>query len=384
MFTRYACAVLTATALSIAVAACGSSSSTATSASNASAASTTVSAGAASGLAAARRAIAPYVGNPSPFTVTEPLKRRPVGETLDFVDCGTPTCALFYSFVQPAAKAIGMKLNRILAGSSASGVQNAMDTVIAQKPAAMILPGLPWALIKKQVLQAQAEGVKILLSGVTGTDGEVGVVQPSDAFFRQSGKLMADYVAAEWGAKSQVAFYAVPELPFTGLIDAGFTSELKAVCPACTVRTVEFPIASIGTTAPSQAVSDLQQNPNTTAIIIGTGELEAGVPAALRAAGISNVKSLSFAPGPAALEDIKSGTSTAALAYDLVVQEWTQVDQGAREIDGQPLTGPEAQGLPVVQFLTQRSITFNPAKGWTGYPNFAERFAKLWGAGGGA
>ena len=91
-------------------------------------------------LAVAQRAVAPYIGQPSPFPATEPLKRRPVGATLDYVDCGTPTCALMYSFVQPAAKAMGMKLNRILAGSSASGVQNALDSVVAQKPAAMILP----------------------------------------------------------------------------------------------------------------------------------------------------------------------------------------------------------------------------------------------------
>jgi ribose transport system substrate-binding protein len=377
---RHASTLLTAAALSVVVAACGSTASNTTNASNASASST----GGAGGLAAAQRAVAPYIGQPSPFPATQSLKRRPVGATLDYVDCGTPTCALMYSFVQPAANTIGMKLNRILAGSSASGVQNALASVVAQKPAAMILPGLPWQLIKKQVLELKAEGVKILLSGVTGTGGQVGVVQPSDAFFRKSGKLMADYVAAEWGPESHVAFYAVPELPFTALIDEGFTSELKAVCARCTTRTVQFPIASIGNTAPTQAVSDLQQSPNTTAVIFGTGELEAGVPAALRAAGISNVKSLSFAPGPAALEDIKNGTSTAALAYDLVIQEWTQVDQGAREIDGQSLTGPEADGLPVVQFLTQHSITFDPAKGWTGYPNFAARFAKLWGAGGGA
>ena len=383
MNTKYASAALAAAVLSVTIAACGSTSAT-TTGTDVSAGGTSAAAADTSGIAAAKRAIAPYVGQPSAFPVTEPLKKRPVGETVDFVDCGTPTCALLYSFVQPAAKAAGMKLNRVLAGSSASGVQNALDTVISQKPAAMILPGLPWALIKDQILKLRAEGVKILLSGVTGTGGQAGVVQPSDAFFRLSGKLIADYVAAQWGDKSHVAFYAVPELPFTGLIDQGFTSELKTVCPTCSTRTVEFPIASIGNTAPSQAVSDLQQNPGTTAVIFGTGELEAGVPAAVRAAGISGVKSLSFAPGPAALGDIKAGTSSAALGYDLVIQEWTQVDQGAREIAGQPLSGPEAQGLPVVQFLTQRSITFDPAKGWTGYPDFAQRFAKLWGGSGGA
>ena len=50
---------------------------------------------------------------------------------------------------------------------------------------------------------------------------------------------------------------------------------------------------------------------------------------------------------------------------------WTIVDQAAREMTGQPLAGNEAKGLGVVQFLTQKDITFNPTKGWTGYPDFA-------------
>ena len=50
-------------------------------------------------------------------------------------------------------------------------------------------------------------------------------------------------------------------------------------------------------------------------------------------------------------------------------------------IAGQKLTGPEAEGSGVVQFLTKKDITFDPAKGWSGYPDFAERFAKLWGVG---
>jgi ribose transport system substrate-binding protein len=49
---------------------------------------------------------------------------------------------------------------------------------------------------------------------------------------------------------------------------------------------------------------------------------------------------------------------------------------------GQELTGDEAKGISPLQFLKQEDITFDPSKGWTGYPDFAQRFAKLWGVGG--
>ena len=43
-------------------------------------------------------------------------------------------------------------------------------------------------------------------------------------------------------------------------------------------------------------------------------------------------------------------------------------------LTGGGLPGPQA--LAPQQFLTKEDITFDPSKGWTGYPNFAEMFAE--------
>jgi ribose transport system substrate-binding protein len=56
------------------------------------------------GVAAAKEAVAPYIGKPSPFPVTEKLKEVPKGDEIDYVDCGTPICALFWEILQPAAE----------------------------------------------------------------------------------------------------------------------------------------------------------------------------------------------------------------------------------------------------------------------------------------
>src|SRR6185437_2531014 len=40
------------------------------------------------GVAAAKEAVAPYIGKPSPFPVTEKLKEVPKGDEIDYVDCG--------------------------------------------------------------------------------------------------------------------------------------------------------------------------------------------------------------------------------------------------------------------------------------------------------
>ena len=34
-----------------------------------------------------------------------------------------------------------------------------------------------------------------------------------------------------------------------------------------------------------------------------------------------------------------------------------------------------------MQMLEPSDVTFDPSKGYTGYPDFPQRFAKLWGIG---
>jgi ribose transport system substrate-binding protein len=363
--------------LAVAVGACGSSSGS-TSASPGS--SSAASGGDPSPSAAA--AIAPYVGKPSAFPVTAKLAKIPKGATVDYMDCGTPVCALFFTLLQPAAKAMGVTLDRVKAGQAANTVSAAFGTAVTQKPAAVITTAINVQLWADELKKLQAEKIPVITTGITGLASyNVQAPQAAEAQAMVWGKLMADYVAAKFGAKSNVVFYEIPELPFTLISEAAFKSELTKVCPGCAMRTSSIAAATIGNSAPSTVVSDLQANPNTTVAVFSSDEAETGVPAALQGAGIK-VKTIGAVPTPVNLQYVKEGKETATLGYDLPVASWELIDQAAREIAGQKLSGPAAQGLGVVQFLTQKDITFNPAMGWTGYPDFAARFTKLWGVGG--
>ena len=295
------------------------------------------------------------------------------------MDCGTPVCALFYSLLAPAAKTMGVKLTRVNAGSAANTVSAAFDSVITQKPAAVITTAINVQLWANQLKQLQAEKIPVITTGITGL-GKYGVPAPqaAEAMADFWGKLSADYVAAEFGSQSNVVFYDTPELPFTLVTVGAFTAELARVCSGCSARTVPIAIATIGNTAPNTVVSDLQAHPSTTVAVFGSDEVETGLPSALRAASIK-VKTLGITPTPANLQYVKEGEETATLGYDLPVASWELIDQAAREIAGQKLTGTAAQGIIDVQFLTQKDITFNPALGWTGYPHFAQQFSQLWG-----
>ena len=376
-----ALAILTA---AVSLAACGSSSS-ASSRSSATASPASSSGGTSSVagpvVTAAARAVAPYLDRPSPFPVTQPLTKVPRGSTIAYMDCGTPICALYYDLLGPAAKVMGVKLTRIQAGTSASTVANAFDSVVAQKPAGVIVVAIDVQLWARQLKQLQAAHIPVVTQGVNGAVA-YGVEDPQVAEPEEDrdGALMADYVVSHFGPKSNVVFYGVPELSYSPLLQAAFVKELKAQCAGCTFRYVPISVTEIGSSAPATVVSDLQAHSSTNVAVFATDEIEYGLPAAAQQAGIK-VKTLGYGAGPTNLEYLKEGKETAVLAGAESVDTWTLLDQVAREIEGQKPSGEEAKGLSVITFLTQPDVTFNPSQGYIGYSNFAQRFARLWAVG---
>lgn len=357
------------------LAACGSSST----ASSHAATSTAAATGSAAGHAAAAAAIAPYIGKPGAFPVTQPLSKSPKGAKIAYMDCGTPVCALFWTLLEPAGKTMGVTITRVKAGSSAAGVDSAFSSVVAQKPSAVIVTAIDISLWQTHLKELQAAHIPVVTTGVTGVVQKgVKAPQAAENASQLEGKLLADYVAAKMPGKS-VALYRVPELPFTAIVASAFQSELAKVCPDCKVRVVDISVTTIGNTAPSTIVSDLQANPGTQVAVFTIDEAQTGLPAALQTAGI-NVQTIGNSPGPTNLQYIKDGQETAALGVDLPVLIWTTLDVAARDMAGQPLMGDEAKGISPVQFLRKADIVFDPAKGWTGYPDFAARFGKLWNA----
>ncbi len=352
----------------VALAGCGGSSSD--SSSSATAARTDV--------AAAQAAVADYTGKPTAFPVDEPLERKPVGKTFAYFQCSTPACALFAQIAAPTQKLLGYRLNVVKAGPSANEAQSAMDSILSLKPAGVVLPGADPHQFLHQMQQLQQSNTPVSANGVV-EPGKYGIQSDfiNDRTDTLAGKLMADWAVAHGGG--EVAFYGVPELSFTPVIQTGFDHEMAKVCPACKVRHVEIPVGAIGKNAPSLVVSDLQSHPSTKTAVFGTAEAGTGLPAALQAAQ-RNVQLIGWGPPPAILGYIKQGQWDAGVGVDAFTMLWAQIDALARMASGQPVTAGEKEGLPPIQILSKADIDFDPTQGWKAYPDFAQRFAKLWGA----
>ncbi len=329
--------------------------------------------------------LAPYTGHPNPFPVDQPLTKRPgAGWSVAFLQCSTPICALLARTTAEAAGGMGVPLHVTKAGASSQGLQDAMSSIIAQKPSTVLLPAADPVQFRDPMAQLQSLGIPVISQGVVDTDqfgaikGEILGKKAADL----AGVLLADWVVKRNGTSPSV-FYNTPELSFSPYIVAGFKREMGQVCPSCAVRFVDVPIATIGSTAPATVTSDLQSHPDTRTAVFGSEEAADGLPAALKVADIT-VDTVGFAPDPAVLGYIKNGDITAGLGFDIRTSSWIQLDMAARVLTGQALTTAEQNDPSVMQMLERGDITFDPAMGWNGYPDVATRFAALWTAPAGA
>ena len=250
--------------------------------------------------------------------------------------------------------------------------------MIGQSPEAVLLPAVEPDTFTPQLEEMVEKGIDIYSEGVM--DPQKYKFAGSVFDERQTkliGELLADWVLVKRGPQAKAVFYETPELGFSGVEKEAFEAQMAKICPECEVRSTAIKAEEIGSTAPNTVVSDLQAHPDTEEAVFASQEADNGLPAALKAAGIE-VGIVGFAGDPATLEYIKNGEVEATLEGDISVQIWTPMDMALRKAQGLPLTKGEKAGIVPMQFLTQKDITFDPSNGWTAYPDFVERFAKLW------
>ena len=331
-------------------------------------------------LAAAREVVAPYTGRTNPFPVAQPLVKRPPAATkYALLQCSTPTCALFAQLFEGATRALGVQLSVVKAGPSVTAQQAAMSSIVTEKPAGVILPGVSGDTTAAQIHQLDQMRIPVVSIGVVNAP-HYGIsfdTAADPALSVLNGKVMAAWAVLQRQASTNAVFYATPELPFSSYEEQGFDREIRALCASCQVRNVDLPVADIGNSAPSLVVADLQAHPSTNAVAFASEEAATGLPSALKTANL-HVVVTGYAPSPAVLTYIKEGQITSGLATALPVSVWETVDALARLSTHEPLVGDEKGGPPINQILEQKDITFNPAMGWAGYTDFPVRFAKLW------
>ena len=377
--TRATLAGLAFIALAAAACSSGGGSTAAASSPDGTAGATSGAGGGSAAQLAARSQIAPYTGHPSPFPATEKLAKRPAaGSKFVFLQCGAPVCAIFAQLMPAPAKALGVSFTAVNSGNTATSSQQAASTALSDKPAAVLVGASDPQLYGTYLHQLVSAGSVVAGGGTVGGQ-PYGVQQAvgGAASVAHAGELLADWVTVNKGPSANVVFFGTPELTFSAGMQAAFTQTLAQRCPGCKADFQQLSIATYGTTAPGQVVSYLQSHPSTNTVVFASMEGATGLAAALKDAHLSPT-TLGFAPTTSNLQDIAGGGLTAGLALDFNVQVWMQLNLAARLLAHQ---GTAASNLEVdMQFLTKSDLAgVNISRGWTGYPDVAQRFTALWG-----
>ena len=366
------------------VSGCGGGSSSSSSTQTASSSGSGSSDASSKGVEEAQAAIAEIRKPPTKFGITVPLKEKPTGATVAFMKCGVPECAAIDNSLEPAAKAMGVKLQSISIGNTPQTIADGFNTAIETHPDAVIVPATDPVIWQPQLKKLRAEGIPVLswyLPENIKTDpvAEGILTNTYDTSNAQNvGKLMADFVVAESNGEAHVVDVEVPEYTIFKVQAEAFKEELEGVCPECSVESLKSHAEDIGTKIPGAVVSNLQQHPETNWVVFDFGSIESGVPQALAAAGLSEQAKLISASGESNnYEAIKNGEEFATLAVDLHYLAWQGIDAAGRAITGQSVA-PDGPGNVPMQILKQEDINFEPSEEWVGIPGYEQKFEELW------
>ena len=309
-------------------------------------------------------------------------KPAPTGKTLDYVTCPVPICVETAQGAQAATKALGWKFNLINGGLTPATFTSAWDQIAQSPPSAVAGVGvLPTSAIATQLKTLIAQ--KIPYVSVTSPspvgDGLDAIISGPPEVAR-SGTLLANWVVSDAkGANVDTVYVYDPSSVSIVAAYPAYTRRLHQLCPGCGEDVLKVSLADIGTKIPGEVVSYVQSHPSLKYVVMGLGDLAAGVPEALKAAGLSSqVKIVTRVITPTNFGDISSGGLSAGFTEEGYEAGWRAVDAIVRVLDGVPLQSDQPIG--VLHEITASDLPSNIKVPYT-VPRYQQAFEKAWGVG---
>ncbi|SDL20318.1 ribose transport system substrate-binding protein [Nocardioides sp. YR527] len=313
--------------------------------------------------------------------IDEPLS-KPIaaGTKVVYLDVGTPVSAVMWGNLQAPAKLLGLELERVEVGRDAQSINAAMNTVVEKNPDGVINITLDPVFFESQTKALEEKGIPIASGSVMNTV-EHGLPEAFNGpdWMKANGAALAAAAVVRSEGASEYVFYNVPEFPFSPLELEGAKAKMKELCPDCTLRTVDIPIAELGSTAADRVVSDLQANPDTEYFIAAVDEVQIGLPQKLKLAGI-DTKGIGMWTSPPNYEQIGSGDQDATLSVDLSLMMWTVLDQLLREMNGDEYEWPatEVRASTLTRVTDAENLPEDATVGYQAVEDLETLFAKTW------
>ena len=121
------------------------------------------------------------------------------------------------------------------------------------------------------------------------------------------GKYLAAEIVANSSGKANTLYVNLPAYTILGALGTSFEQVYKQLCPSCGYASVDVPLTQLAN-APTVIVSYLRSHPSVDYVALSVADaLDNGLPAALSAAGLSNVKIVGEGGGPTSFSYVGEG-----------------------------------------------------------------------------
>lgn len=364
---RYLGVAALGAALALTVAACGSSSKSNSASGGASTAQ----------LSQAQSVMAQGAQRPSAITVGTPIgKPVPSGKNLVFISCGTSQCQLQGTIIQQAAAKLGWTSRTIATDGSPTQIQSAFTTALRSGANAVILNAMTKAAISKQLAEARAKGVAYV--GCCSTDKVGGGYLYNTSTPQQNAKIgryLAAAIASDSKGKADTLYVDIPAFTILGALGQSFKADYQRYCAGCKYAKIDVALPRLAD-APNIIVSYLRSHPSVNYVALSvTDALGTGLPAAMKAAGLTKVKIVGQGGDPTAFQALKQGQILALVPFDYYDVDYQMVDALARHFAGVKVQ----QTAPPLWLLTKNNLPQDYTKLFPSVPSYQGQFLKLWG-----
>jgi ribose transport system substrate-binding protein len=377
--------VLLAVVATLSLAACSSSSSSGSSTSgtassgSSSSSSSGLSSADQAGLAKAEALVASQTQRPTTITdTTKVTKPIPKGLTIDFIPCGSPECTLEGNIVKQAAAAVGWNTVILSNDGTPQGDKAAFTQAVRNKAAAILYTAIPASTFSSLLPQLKANGTFISTCCVTDAVGPttgIGYAIDIPAQVGPVGGSQAAWVAANSKDTADSVFVNIPAFAILASQATDYKSGMATYCPTCKVDQMDVALANLST-APSTIVSYLRAHPSVNYVIASTDAITIGLPAAIKAAGLNNVKIVGQGATPTNIQYLHNGQEAADVAFPYYEVMYAMVNAAIQDKAGMTVAPSVA---PPAWLLTPQNAPNTTAQVFPVVSTYQSQYQALWG-----
>jgi ribose transport system substrate-binding protein len=314
---------------------------------------------------------------PTSVTVTTPVgKTVPSGKKLVFISCGVAVCEQQGKIVAQGASLLGWTSSTIATDGSPTQVQGAYDTAIRQGADAIVTTAAIRAELGAQIPQLLAKHIPV--SDASSSDP----IKPPFIYNTSTapqnagiGKYLAAEIVADSNGKANTVYVNLPAYTILAPLGASLQSYIKQWCSSCGFDTLNVALNQLAN-APSIIVSYLRSHPSVNYVALSVADaLDTGLPAAMSAAGLTNVKIVGQGGGPTDFQYVASGQELALVPFDYFNVDYQMLDALVRHFAGVPVELTP----PPLWLLTKSTLPGNNAALFPDIVDYKTQFMKLWG-----